>query len=367
MHAHRVPDHLIGGNALALITGVGQAGIGQVKGGVNLLSGHGWIGAVDLDGNVASGLPHIVTVPQVTLHLDSFEILCLGLFGLYAFLVRKKHYVGCGVGTGHFTQGPSHHCLRYVNQLFYALAGRQGIGNRQIGQLSHAVNQQVGWCVHKNRGPELVLPIVVMRQPPERHLDAACHNRHIRKEPFENLTIDDSGVVGACSCSSIGRISIITALAAGCGIMVDHRVHGTCRHAEIQPRPAQFLEVSQVVSPVGLRHDSHFVAMGLKDTSDNGAAHRRVVDVGVAREKNHIGLFPAQVFHLLAGGRQPLPSYVVVAISFVLLHSLSLSISSSFRISSRYCAASRKSMRLAASIIWVLRRSMAACISLPLM
>ena len=78
VHAHRVANHFVGWNALTFIAGVGKTGIGQIKRGVNLFGGHRWIGAVDLYSDATSGLPHVVTVPQVTLYLNNLEILGLG-------------------------------------------------------------------------------------------------------------------------------------------------------------------------------------------------------------------------------------------------------------------------------------------------
>ena len=43
-------NHLVGRNALALVFGMGQAGVGQVEGGVNLGGGHGGIRRIDDDG-----------------------------------------------------------------------------------------------------------------------------------------------------------------------------------------------------------------------------------------------------------------------------------------------------------------------------
>ena len=320
VHAHRVTDHLIGRNAFALVAGVGQTRVGQVKRGINLLGGHRRVGAVDLDGNVSRGLPHIVAVPQVALDFNYLEILGLSLHRLLAFLVAVQHHVGLAVGSGQFTQGPSHHRLGNIRQILDAFAGSQCIGNGDVGQFSHAINEHVGRAIDEDRRPESVLPVVVMGQTPQRHLNATSHHWHVGKEPFQYFAIDDGGVVRAGTGTAVGRVSVVAALAAGGCVVVDHRVHGTGRHTEVKPWLAQLLEVAQVVAPVGLRNDGHLVAMGLQHTTDDSATHRRVVDVGITSEQNHVGLFPAQVFHLLACGGQPLPLDAVVGMSVVLTH-----------------------------------------------
>ena len=164
-----------------------------------------------------------------------------------------------------------------------------------------------------------------MCQSPQRYLDAASHDRHVGEQTFEDIAIDDGGVVRTGTGTAVGCIGIVTALAAGCSIVIDHRVHRPGRYAEVQPWTSQFFEITQVIAPVGLRHDSDFVTVGLQHAPDDGSAHRRVVDIGVTGEQDNVGLLPTQVVHLLAGSGQPLPLDVVVGISLVLLHFLSVS------------------------------------------
>ena len=81
--------------------------------------------------------------------------------------------------------------------------------------------------------------------------------------------------------------------------MVDQGVHGAGTHAEEQARSSELAEVAQVVAPVGLRHDGHLIPFVLEYARDDGHAERRMVDIGVAHEKDHVGLLPAQRVHLL--------------------------------------------------------------------
>ena len=57
VHIHRMAYHLVGGDAFALVARVGQTGVRQIESGINLLGGHGRIGAIHLNCHIATGLP----------------------------------------------------------------------------------------------------------------------------------------------------------------------------------------------------------------------------------------------------------------------------------------------------------------------
>lgn len=52
-------------------------------------------------------------------------------------------------------------------------------------------------------------------------------------------------------------------------------------------------EIAQVVAPVGLRDDGHTVTLGLEQAPDDCRSECWVVDVGIAREEDHVELIPA--------------------------------------------------------------------------
>lgn len=305
VHVHRVANHFVGRDALALIARVRQPGVGQVERGIDFLGGHGWVGAIHLDGNVACCLPQGVSVPQVALHFHRLEILGLSMHGALTIFETVHHHVVV-VGIGQLAQRAAHHCLRYVGEAVDGGSSSQSVGYLDDGFLAHAIDEYVGRAVDEDGRTQAVLPVVVVRYPSQRCLDAAGHYRHVGPQPFQCLGIDDGGVVGAGTGASVGGVSIIAAPSPIGRVMVHHRVHGAGMDAEKQPWAAQFFEVAQVVAPVGLRHDGYVVAMGFKHTADDGSTHRRVVDIGVAGEQDHVGLFPAQMIHLLACGGQPL-------------------------------------------------------------
>ena len=47
MDIHAVFDHVVGGDPLALVFWMWLTGIGQIKGGIKLLGGHGRVGGID--------------------------------------------------------------------------------------------------------------------------------------------------------------------------------------------------------------------------------------------------------------------------------------------------------------------------------
>ena len=80
--------------------------------------------------------------------------------------------------------------------------------------------------------------------------------------------------------------------------MVDHRVHSSCRHREEEAWLAEFLEVAEVIAPVGLWNDSHTVALSLEDATYDSSTKGGVVDVGIACEDYDIELVPAASLNL---------------------------------------------------------------------
>jgi hypothetical protein len=86
--------------------------------------------------------------------------------------------------------------------------------------------------------------------------------------------------------------------------VVHHRIHRPGRHAEEEARSAELGEIPQVVPPVGLGHNRHTIPFGFEQTAHDGRAERRVVDVGIAREEDHVELIPAACADFLEGSGQ---------------------------------------------------------------
>ena len=177
-------------------------------------------------------------------------------------------------------------------------------GKLQHRPLPHPVAEPVGPGRDQHRRQEAVLPVIIMRKTPKRSLDAADDHRHIGKQLLENLGIDRDRIVGTGSGLALRSIGIVVPEPLGRGIVVDHRVHSPGIQAEIQPRSAQLAEIPQVIPPVRLRHHSHPVAPFLQPAGNHRRPEGRMVDEGVAREKDHVYVIPSQSLHLLYRGRK---------------------------------------------------------------
>ncbi len=121
-----------------------------------------------------------------------------------------------------------------------------------------------------------------MRQTSQRGFYASAYHRHIGIYLFENLGVDNGGIVGACAVAAAGSVGVVTATTAVGRVVVDHRVHCAGADTEEKPRLAKLAEVAQVVLPVGLGHDSHLVAVSLENAAYHCSSEGRMVNVGVA-------------------------------------------------------------------------------------
>ena len=171
--------------------------------------------------------------------------------------------------------------------------------------------------------------------------------------------------------ASSGSVGIVGATAACGGIVIDHGVHRSGGNAEEEPRTAEFAEITQVVLPVGLGHDSHTIAPDFKKcASYYGRTERWMVNIRIAREENNVdalAVVPAVKSSLLDRRGEPAAHVrkrvyltvrtlrrvfrILIMGNFMLLHSVFARSASILSISSRRRAASMNSMRLAASTI----------------
>ena len=103
MDVDAVLDHVVGRYPLALVFGVGLAGVGQVEGGVQFLRGHRRVRRVDDDGGPSGeplsteafkGLQKAVGVHHVRLLLNVAEVFGLVTLVAEAFFVAVEDYVG---------------------------------------------------------------------------------------------------------------------------------------------------------------------------------------------------------------------------------------------------------------------------------
>ncbi len=313
MQGDGVAYHLVGGDALAAILGMGQARVGQVVDAVQLLGGGRRAGRVDHHRAPLHRLQQARGGILVALLLDVAEVLGLPPLVAQAVLVGVEHDV---VRPGLHRSPRQEGRLRQVGDGSNGLL-LQAAGQQSHGLLAHAVDQHVGPAVHQDAGAQAVLPVVVVRQPPHAGLDAPQDDGHVGVEAFQYLRVDHRGILGPHVGPRVGRIGIVAAQALVGGVLVHHRVHAPRTDAEEQPRPAQFAEVAQVVAPVGLRHDGHAQPLGLQDAPYDSRAEGGVVDVGIGTEQYHVQLFPPVQLDLLLGRRKPVGQSIVFHIKLI--------------------------------------------------
>ena len=298
MDVDGVLDHVVGRDALAFVFGMGQACVGQVERMVQLLGGEGRIGWIDDNRLPPYRLQDARSGIFVALFLDVAEV------GGLLLLVSQTFFMGVK-GDVTFRRGEltgEIGCLRHIVQWQPLLHATYQFDYRFF---AHSIDEQVGPAVAQNAGTNAVLPVVVVGEAAHTGLDTAQKDGNVGVEPFQDLGIDNGRIfrthVGAC----VGRIGIIAAQAFVGRIFVDHRVHAAGRYAEEQTRTAQFLEVAQVVTPVGLGYNGHPQSFGFEDASDDGGSERGMVHVGITAEDNHVQFFPPAKFHFFLGCGQP--------------------------------------------------------------
>ena len=292
MERHAELNHLVGGDAFALVLGVRQARVGQVEASVEFLRRERRVGRIDHHPHAFAThtlstyhLQESLSMNLVALLLDVSEILGMKLRLSQAILEAVQHDVVLPDAARYlfFFEEPSRlrQFLCRIAQHFPRDAGvailvvmEQGmkvvdgfvesLHEFQRRLLAHAIRYQVGIAVTQNAWAKALLPIVVVHHAPEACFNAAEHNGNIGKELPQDVGIDDGGVLGTQVVTPIGTVRVLASEATGSGVFVDHAVHASRRDAEEEPRSPQLLEVAEVAVPIGLRHDAdpqtHFFA-----------------------------------------------------------------------------------------------------------
>ena len=183
------------------------------------------------------------------------------------------------------------------------LTRRQAMRDLADLPLGVAVDEQVRLRVEQRRAANLLRPVVEVRYPAQRCLDASDDDRRVLVGLAYALRIDEDAAVGPRARDAMGGVGIVAADAAIRRVAVHHRVHVAAGDAEEQFRLAEPREVARRV-PVGLRDDADPEALRLEHAPDDRHAEARVIDVGVARHQDHIAGVPAELVHLRPGHRQ---------------------------------------------------------------
>jgi len=131
-----------------------------------------------------------------------------------------------------------------------------------------------------------------MGEPPQACLDAADHDGNVAVGLTHAVRVYYCGPVGPEPCCASGRVVVFfTRSFSGC-IVGDHRVEVAARDAEEETR---FPEPPEIVclSPIRLGNDAHPEPGRLEDPPDHRRAVGRMVDIGVAGDKDDVGAVPS--------------------------------------------------------------------------
>ena len=326
MDVDREFDHLVGRNAFPLVFGVWQSRVGKIKRAVDLRRCHWRERRVDHRPAVGHALQKALRMQFVALFFDVAEVGGIFLLVGQAFLVGEKRDVviaetAWDVGFrfqrhGLFHWEAAHNLAEGVGRAVGLFAAVQEFVFKQMAELSrwefaHAIDNHVGLAVAEHTFAKALLPVVVVRDAAQRCLDSAEHHRHVGIELLEDLCVDHCWVFRSHVVSAVGTVGIFRTQPSRGGVFVHHGIHTSRCHRKEEAWPPQFLEVAEVAMPVGLRHDANAEALVFEQAADDGGAERRVVNVGVGREENDVGLFPASQVHFFAGGWQPVGELVL--------------------------------------------------------
>ena len=209
--------------------------------------------------------------------------------------VNLKPILGC---LPHHEGGAAH-----IGDLCNRFFRRNAVRHFHQRTFGVAIQQQVGFGVNQDGAAHLVLPIVVMRNPPQRRFDATDDDWHFGVGFSAPLTVNQHTAVRSLATCAAGRVGVIAADFAVRGVAVDHGIHVASGHAKKQIGLAQSLEGFGAV-PLGLRDDAHAKTLGFQHAPNDGHAKTRVVHIGVARDQNDVATVPAQLRHFGAAHRQ---------------------------------------------------------------
>ena len=197
---------------------------------------------------------------------------------------------------------------RYIRQLRRRCLPRQTPGDLRRGALAHAVHQQVGGCVEQDAAAHPVVPVVVVGEPPQRRLQPADNDGHIRPRLPRPVGVHDSGPV-----RPLAHLPSLTVQIPGPPPLC-HRVVG---HHRVQVPPADQHPVPGLAHgpevlrrvPVRLGQYRHPITLALPQPSDQRGAEAGVVDISVRRHHQKVIVIPAPVDHLLPAHRQKFHSF----------------------------------------------------------
>ena len=88
--------------------------------------------------------------------------------------------------------------------------------------LSVTKEQQISLRINQDRPPDLIVPIVIMRQPPEARLNRPHHKRNPGKRLSATLGIYNDRPIWPLTCGPVRRISIIVSALSVSRVVIHH-------------------------------------------------------------------------------------------------------------------------------------------------
>ena len=171
------------------------------------------------------------------------------------------------------------------------------------GALPHAVDEDVRLRIDQHRGAELVLPVVVVDDPPHARLQPAEHDRNPGERLADQLGVDGERVRRPLAGLAVFGEAVVAAEAAAHRVDVDHRIHVAAGDATTDAGAPHHLERFRI-APVRLGDETDAVAAVDQQPPDDRDAEGGMVDVTVAGDQENVQLIEAGGEHLLAGCRQ---------------------------------------------------------------
>ena len=178
----------------------------------------------------------------------------------------------------------------------------QTLEDLQRGPFPHAVDQNVRFAVNEERGAHLILPVVVVSDPPETRFHPA-EDRGLSGEcRLAELGIDHRCMGRLQTGLTAGRKHVLMAHAASRRVNADHRVHVSAGDGTADGGRAEGLERVGIL-PVRLGDHADTIALIHQQTPDQCRTEGWMVHIGIARNKKDVDRIPFAGFHLFPGQR----------------------------------------------------------------
>ncbi|VTR70899.1 conserved hypothetical protein [Desulfosarcina cetonica] len=182
-------------------------------------------------------------------------------------------------------------------QGIHRLPRRKPPGDFDHRALPHAVNQNVGPGIEKNRAPHAVVPVVVMGQPAHAGLEAADHHGSVLERLAHAVGVDDQGPVGT-QARAPPRRKVVGLAGPLVGRIVGHHGIDIARgDTEEQTRRAQPLEIIDA-APIRLGNDAHPEAACHQHPADQRHPKGRMIHVGIPGDQDDVQRIPTPWLHI---------------------------------------------------------------------